>query len=115
MLNLLAVSRDVMKDPGVIVGPIAWILGHVINFFFNIIYSLGIHNNSLGISIILLTIFTRCLLVPLSYKQQKSMFKMQALSPELKKIQEKYKDNRSDLKFRERCRWKHKSFTEKIM
>ncbi|MEI3162050.1 MAG: YidC/Oxa1 family membrane protein insertase [Lachnospirales bacterium] len=96
MLNLLAVSRDVMKDPGVIVGPIAWVLGHVINFFFNIIYSLGIHNNSLGISIILLTIFTRCLLVPLSYKQQKSMFKMQALSPELKKIQEKYKDNKTD-------------------
>lgn len=96
LLNLLAVSRDVMKDPGVIVGPIAWVLGHVINFFFNIIYNLGIHANSLGISIILLTIFTRCLLVPLSYKQQKSMFKMQALSPELKKIQDKYKDQKSD-------------------
>ena len=85
-----------MKDPGVIVGPIAWILGHVIDFFFNIIYSLGIHANSLGISIILLTIFTRCLMIPLSYKQQKSMFKMQALSPELKKIQEKYKGSTTD-------------------
>lgn len=85
-----------MKDPGVIVGPIAWILGHVIDFFFNIIYSLGVHANSLGIAIILLTIFTRCLMIPLSYKQQKSMFKMQALSPELKKIQEKYKDGMSD-------------------
>ncbi len=85
-----------MKDPGVIVGPIAWILGHVIDFFFNIIYSLGIHANSLGISIILLTIFTRCLMIPLSYKQQKSMFKMQALAPELKKIQAKYKDSMSD-------------------
>lgn len=96
LINLLAVSRNVMKDPGIIVGPIAWILGHVINFFFNIIYSLGIHANSLGISIILLTIFTRCLMIPLSYKQQKSMFKMQALSPELKKIQEKYKGATSD-------------------
>lgn len=96
LLNLLAVSRNVMKDPGVIVGPIAWILGHVIDFFFNIIYSLGIHANSLGISIILLTIFTRCLMIPLSYKQQKSMFKMQALSPELKKIQEKYKGSTTD-------------------
>ncbi len=96
MLNLLAVSRNVMDDPGIIVGPIAWILGHVINFFFNIIYSLGIHANSLGISIILLTIFTRCLMIPLSYKQQKSMFKMQALSPELKKIQEKYKGATAD-------------------
>lgn len=96
LLNLLAVSRNVMKDPGVIVGPIAWILGHVIDFFFNIIYSLGIHANSLGIAIILLTIFTRCLMIPLSYKQQKSMFKMQALSPELKKIQEKYKGSTSD-------------------
>ncbi len=96
LLNLLAVARNVMKDPGVIVGPIAWILGHVIDFFFNIIYSLGIHANSLGISIILLTIFTRCLMIPLSYKQQKSMFKMQALAPELKKIQAKYKDSMSD-------------------
>lgn len=96
LLNLLAVARNVMKDPGVIVGPIAWILGHVIDFFFNIIYSLGIHANSLGISIILLTIFTRCLMIPLSYKQQKSMFKMQALAPELKKIQSKYKDSMSD-------------------
>lgn len=96
LLNLLAVSRNIMDDPGVIVGPIAWILGHVIDFFFNIIYSLGIHANSLGISIILLTIFTRCLMIPLSYKQQKSMFKMQALSPELKKIQEKYKGSTTD-------------------
>ena len=96
LLNLLAVSRKVMDDPGIIVGPIAWILGHVIDFFFNIIYSIGIHANSLGISIILLTIFTRCLMIPLSYKQQKSMFKMQALSPELKKIQEKYKGGMSD-------------------
>ncbi len=94
--ELLAVSRNVMKDPGVIVGPIAWILGHVINFFFNIIHAIGIESHSLGISIILLTIFTRCLMIPLSYKQQKSMFKMQALSPELKKIQDKYKDSMSD-------------------
>ena len=96
LLNLLAVARNVMKDPGVKVGPIDWILGHVIDLFFNIIYSLGIHANSLGISIILLTIFTRCLMIPLSYKQQKSMFKMQALAPELKKIQAKYKDSMSD-------------------
>ncbi len=93
---LAAVSRNVMKDPGIIVGPIAWILGQVINFFFNIIYKLGIHANSLGLAIILLTIFTRCLMIPLSYKQQKSMFKIQALSPELKRIQEKYKDGAND-------------------
>ncbi|MDO5388387.1 MAG: YidC/Oxa1 family membrane protein insertase [Clostridia bacterium] len=100
LLNLLAVSRNVMKDPGVIVGPIAWILGHVINFFYSIIYYIGeivgTHANSLGIAIILLTIFTRCLMIPLSYKQQKSMYKMQALSPELKKIQAKYKEGMSD-------------------
>lgn len=96
ILNLLAVSRNVMREPGVIVGPISWVLGHVINFFFNIIYSLGVRANSLGLAIILLTIFTRCLMIPLSYNQQKSMFKMQALSPELKKIQAKYKDGMSD-------------------
>ncbi len=95
-LNMLVVARNVMKDPGIIVGPISWILGQVINIFFSIIYKLGIHGNALGISIILLTIFTRLLMTPIAYKQQKSMFKIQALAPELKKIQEKYKDSQTD-------------------
>jgi YidC/Oxa1 family membrane protein insertase len=94
-LNLLARSADILKDPGVITGPIAWVLGEVLNFFFNIVHNFT-ETNSLGISIILLTIFARCLIIPIAYRQQKSMFVMQKLQPELKKIQDKYKDRMSD-------------------
>ena len=48
---------------------------------------------SYGYAIILLTIVVKFLLYPLTVKQVKSMKAMQELSPKLKKLQEKYKDN----------------------
>ncbi|SHK38843.1 YidC/Oxa1 family membrane protein insertase [Selenomonas ruminantium] len=48
---------------------------------------------SYGWAIILLTIIVKMALYPLTVKQVKSMKAMQELSPKLKKIQEKYKDN----------------------
>ncbi|MCB9094756.1 MAG: membrane protein insertase YidC [Halobacteriovoraceae bacterium] len=45
-----------------------------------------------GIAIILLTLIIRILVFPLQYKSTKSMKKMQLIQPELKKIQEKYKN-----------------------
>jgi YidC/Oxa1 family membrane protein insertase len=47
-----------------------------------------------GIAIIILTIAIRALLLPLGFKQIKSMQNMQALQPKLKEIQKKYKNNR---------------------
>ena len=44
-----------------------------------------------GLAIILLTVIVRAAMFPLSRKQAQSMIKMQALQPEMKKIQEKYK------------------------
>ncbi len=95
-MNLLARTYDVMKKPGVIVGPIAWLIGQIINIIFNVVHSIVGDVNSLGITIILLTIFIRLLMTPISFKQQKSMFKMQALQPQIKKIQDKYKGQTSD-------------------
>ena len=46
---------------------------------------------SFTLSLILLTVAIRLLLIPLTAKQQKSQMKMQALQPEIKRIQEKYK------------------------
>ena len=46
-----------------------------------------------GLGIVILTIIVRCLMWSLSFSQQKSMRKMQKLQPELKRIQEKYKNN----------------------
>jgi YidC/Oxa1 family membrane protein insertase len=49
---------------------------------------------SWGVAIILLTIVTRIAILPLSLKQIRSMRSLQAHQPELKKIQQKYKDDR---------------------
>lgn len=58
-------------------------------------------HTSLGISwswaIVVLTVIIRIVLVPLTWRQIKSMRGMQALQPELKALQAKYKDNRQVL------------------
>ncbi|MBT7611486.1 MAG: membrane protein insertase YidC [Bacteriovoracaceae bacterium] len=46
-----------------------------------------------GIALILLTIFIRMLLFPLSFASFKSMKKMQKIQPELAKLKEKFKDD----------------------
>ena len=46
-----------------------------------------------GLAIILLTVFVRGCMFPISRKQAAGMKKMQELQPEIKKIQEKHKSN----------------------
>jgi YidC/Oxa1 family membrane protein insertase len=57
-----------------------------------------IHNNivggSWGFAIVGLTVFMRALLVPLTLKQFRSMSELQRLAPQLKALQEKYKDDK---------------------
>jgi YidC/Oxa1 family membrane protein insertase len=55
------------------------------------------HDNvglSWGMSIIALTIVTRAVLIPLTYKQLKGMRALQALQPQIKELQEKYKNDK---------------------
>jgi YidC/Oxa1 family membrane protein insertase len=55
------------------------------------------HDNvglSWGTSIIALTITVRALLIPLTYRQIKGMRALQALQPQMKEIQEKFKNDR---------------------
>src|SRR3978361_551996 len=49
---------------------------------------------SWGLSIIALTIVTRAALIPLTYKQIKGMRAMQALQPQIKELQAKYKNDK---------------------
>lgn len=96
-MNLLLVTRDIMDEPWILTEYIAKFLGFFINIFFYFIYDvIGIEYCSLGLAIIILTIFARLLMTPIAYRQQKSMYKMQLLQPELKKIQDKYKDAKDD-------------------
>lgn len=50
-------------------------------------------NISYGLAIIFFTVIIRILLLPLSIKQTKSQAKMQEIQPEIKKVQDKYKND----------------------
>jgi YidC/Oxa1 family membrane protein insertase len=60
----------------------------ILNFFHD---SLGF---SWGAAIIGLTVVVRLAILPLTYRQVRGMQQMQRLAPEMKKIQERYKDDR---------------------
>src|SRR5579875_429527 len=49
---------------------------------------------SWGLSIVLLTVAVRAVLVPLTFRQIKGMVRMQGLQPQMKEIQQKYKDDK---------------------
>src|SRR5689334_6684616 len=57
---------------------------------------LRIHDilQSWGWSIIALTVIIRAALIPLTLKQFRSMRRLQALAPQIKELQEKYKDDK---------------------
>ncbi len=89
--NIALLAAQTVRQPGVIVGPIAKVLGVICNICFNIVYAIT-PVASFGITIILFTIVIKVLLFPLSVKQQKSMIKTQQIQPKIQKLQEKYKD-----------------------
>jgi YidC/Oxa1 family membrane protein insertase len=68
--------------------PLIDVFEAVLKFFHN---SIGV---SWGWSIVLLTVVIRALMVPLFVKQMHSMQKLQALQPELKALQQKYKEDK---------------------
>ena len=85
MSNILLTPYD-----GAILGPIAKLLGVILDAIFMFMHNIfGIEN--VGLSIILFTIVIYTLMLPLTYKQQKFSKLSQAMQPELRAIQEKYK------------------------
>jgi YidC/Oxa1 family membrane protein insertase len=74
--------------PANIFQPLIDVFEAVLKFFHN---SIGV---SWGWSIVLMTIAVRALLLPLAVKQFHSMQKLQRLGPELKVIQNKYKEDK---------------------
>lgn len=71
-----------------ILQPLIDVANGVLQFFHD---SAGL---SWGMSIIALTVVTRALLIPLTYKQLKGMRAMQALQPQIKELQEKFKNDK---------------------
>ncbi|MFZ5597870.1 MAG: YidC/Oxa1 family membrane protein insertase [Bacillota bacterium] len=62
----------------------------IINWLYTFTETLGVANY--GLAIILFTILLKIVLYPLTLKQMRSMYLMQALAPKIKEIQEKYKN-----------------------
>jgi len=69
--------------------PILRFLGQIFFFMYN---TIGFHN--FGLTIIFFTLITKLALMPLTLKSQKSTQEMNAIQPEVKKIQEKYKNDK---------------------
>ncbi len=70
-------------------GLLSNIIAIPLGFIMKLIYA-GVGNY--GIAIILFTLFTRLILLPVSYKQQKNSARLQLINPKLAKLREKYKD-----------------------
>lgn len=83
MSDLLLTAYD-----GAILGPIARLLGLVMNGIYYLMSLIGIEN--VGLCIILFTIIVYLLLFPLTYKQQKFSKLSQKMQPEIQAIQKKY-------------------------
>ncbi|MDR2394540.1 MAG: membrane protein insertase YidC [Treponema sp.] len=67
-------------------GPLETVLKWVLSFFYRII-------PNYGVAILFLTLLVKVLLFPLTKKGSESTLRMQVLSPKIKEIQIKYKDN----------------------
>ena len=78
---------------GSILGPIAKILGWLMNGIYEIMSVIGIEN--VGLAIILFTIVVYMLMFPLTYKQQKFSKLSQKMQPEIQAIRKKY-ENKKD-------------------
>ena len=89
MENILLTPYD-----GAILGPVAKLMGWLLDMIYMFMSNLGIEN--VGLSIILFTIVIYTLMLPMTYKQQKSSKLMQLMQPEIKAIQNKYAGRRDE-------------------
>ncbi len=81
---------------GKIVGPIARLIGYIMNslyMFLNDVF----HVQNIAVCIILFTIIIYFLMMPLTYKQQKFSKLTQVMQPEINAIREKYKNKKDQV------------------
>ncbi len=82
------------QDSGKIIGPIAGLLGNIMEAIFFFLDKIGIPN--VGLAIILFTIVIYLLLTPLTIKQQKYSKLSAKMNPEIQAIQAKYKNKKDN-------------------
>lgn len=97
MIDIILTQYD-----GAILGPIAKLLGWIMNGVYLFLSKIGIEN--IGLSIIVLTIVIYTCMLPLTIKQQKFSIMSRKMNPELQAIQKKYqgkRDQESQMKMTE--------------
>ncbi|MGL5260588.1 MAG: YidC/Oxa1 family membrane protein insertase [Lachnospiraceae bacterium] len=77
-----------------IIGPVAQVLGYIMDAIFKMIDMIGIPN--VGLAIILFTIAINLIMLPLTIKQQKFSKFNAKMSPEIQAIQKKYKGKKDN-------------------
>ena len=75
-----------------IIGPVAKLLGYIMNWLFLGLDAIGIPN--IGLAIIIFTFVTKLLMMPLTVKQMKFTKLSTVMQPELQAIQKKYKNTK---------------------
>lgn len=93
MFNVVLTQHD-----GFILGPIAKLLGLILNAIFNFLAHFGIENA--GLCIIVFTFLVNALMIPLTMKQQKFTKLSSKMNPEIMKVQEKYKGKKDEASLR---------------
>lgn len=79
---------------GMFIGPVAKILGYLMEGIFYVLNMIGIQNS--GLSIILFTVVIYLFMTPLTIKQQKFSKLQTKMSPEIQAIQAKYKNKKDN-------------------
>lgn len=82
-----------LTQQGGILGPFAWVFGKILDFMYNILAD-GNGVANLGICIILFTIVVKLILLPMNVNTSKTSKINNMIQPEIKKIQNKYKDRK---------------------
>lgn len=93
-MTLFPKGCDFLEEPGLFGGifePIEQLMTAVLNALYSLTEIIGMP--SYGLAIIILTVLIKILVYPLTKKQLQSMKAMQKIQPQMKKLQDKYKDN----------------------
>lgn len=77
---------------GAILGPIARVLGYILQALYALLANFGIENT--GICMILFTFLVNGLMMPMQIKQQKFSKMSMIMNPEIQAIQKKYKNKK---------------------
>lgn len=87
------------QDQGMFFGPIAKVLGWILEQLANFLYMFDGYMN-VGVTIVLFTFLINTLMLPLNIKQYKFQKLQSSIAPELSRIQKKYKGKKDEVSLR---------------